>query len=215
MLTIFLHCLRSTHPPPLLRGFTFFEAPETGSPSARLLWHARFDPAVLEVEASPTSLNDPCGFDLACLEAVSLVAKGNSGVEYVALSDGYRRIRIDVVAGTLFEGPVVLQHKLAGLAGLSPKILALRRLIALTRTRRFGVSLFPVAPQTARIVAALLVFDGLLAGASHRDIAVSLYNEDRVAAEWNGKSDSMRSRVRRLGGLAHDLGAGGWQRLLL
>jgi hypothetical protein len=208
-------CLRSTHPPPLLRGFTFFEAPETGSPSARLLWHACLDPGVLVVKTKPALSGDPGGFDLACLEALAVVAKSNPGIEHVALSDGYRRIRIDVMSGTVLEGPVVLQHQLTGLAGLSPKILALRRLIALTRTRRFGVSLFPVAPQTARIVAALQVFDGLLAGASQHDLAVALYGEDRVAAEWNGKSDSMRSRVRRLVRLAHDLAAGGWQRLLL
>jgi hypothetical protein len=84
-----------------------------------------------------------------------------------------------------------------------------------TMLPRVSASLFPIARQTARIVAALQVFDGLSAGASHRDIAVALYGGNRVAAEWNGASDSMRSRVRRLAGLAHDLAAGGWQRMLL
>jgi hypothetical protein len=198
-----------------VRGSTFFEAPETGSPSARLLWHACLHPGVLEVEANPTSSSDPDAFDMAGFEVLAVVAKGNSNIEHVALSDGYRRIRIDVVSGTLLEGPVVLTQILMGLSRLDPKLLALRQLIALTRTRRFGASLFPIAPQTARIVAALQVFDGLAAGASYRDIAVSLYGEDRAVAEWNGASDSMRSRVRRLIGLAHDLAAGGWQRLLL
>ena len=215
LLTIFFHCLRSTHPPPLLRGFTFFEAPETGSPSARLLWHARLDLGILEVEANPTSSSDPGGFHLAGFDAFAVIAKGSSGMEHVALSDGYRRIRINVMSGTLLEGPVLLKHQLAGLAGLGPKILALRRLIALTKTRRFGASLFPIAGQTARIVDALQVFDGLSVAASQHDLAVALYGEDRVAAEWNGKSDSMRSRVRRLVGLANDLAAGGWQKLLL
>jgi hypothetical protein len=129
-------CLRSTHPPPLLRGFTFYEAPETGSPSARLLWHARLDPAVLEVEASPALSHEPDAFDLERFEAFAIVAKGKSGKEHIALSDGYRRIRMDVVSGTLLEGPIILTHRLTGLIGLSPKILALRQLIALTRTRR-------------------------------------------------------------------------------
>lgn len=198
-----------------LRGSTFCEAPETGCPSARLLWHACLDPGVLEVEASPAPSNDPHGFDLAAFRAIVVVAKDSSDTEHLALCDGFRRIRIDVISGTLLEGTVVLMHQLTGLSGLGPKILALRRLIALTRTGHFGASLFPVAPQTARIVAALQVFDGLSAGASHRDIAVSLYGNDRAVAEWNGASDSMRSRVRRLVRLAHDLAAGEWQRLLL
>jgi hypothetical protein len=180
-----------------------------------LLWHARLDPAVLEVEARPTPSYEPDAFDLGRFEAFAIVAKGIAGKEHIALSDGYRRIRIDVVSGTLLEGPVILTHCLTGLIGLTPKLLALRRLSALTKTLRFGASLFPVAPRTAGIVAALQVFDGLAAGASYRDIAVSLYGEDRAAAEWNGASDSMRSRVRRLVRLAHDLAAGGWQRLLL
>ena len=167
------------------------------------------------VEASPALSGDPGGFDLVDFEAFAVLTKGNSDIEHVALSDGYRRIRIDIVSGTMLEGPVVLQHQLAGLAGLGPKILALRRLIALTKTRRFGASLFPIAGQTARIVDALQVFDGLAVAASQHDLAVALYGEDRVAAEWNGASDSMRSRVRRLVRLAHDLSAGGWQRLLL
>lgn len=202
------------HLPPLLRGSTFFEAPETGSPSARLLWHARLASGVLEVKANPTSYSDPGGFDLADFEPFAVVAKGSSGIEHVALSDGCRRIRIDVVSGTLLEGSVLLKHELSGLAELSPKILALRRLIALTKTRRFGVSLFPIAPQTARIVTALQVFDGLSAGASQHDIAVALYGEERVATEWNGKSDSMRSRVRRLVRLAQRMAAGDWMQLL-
>jgi hypothetical protein len=201
--------------PLCLQVFTFFEAPETGSPSARLLWHARLDPAVLEVEASPALSHEPDAFNLERFEAFAIVAMGKSGKEHIALSDGYRRIRMDVVSGTLLEGPIILAHRLTGLIGLSPKLLALRRLIALTRTQRFGASLFPVAPRTAGIVAALQVFDALAVGASYRDIAVSLYGKDRAAAEWNGASDSMRSRVRRLVRLAHDLAAGGWQRLLL
>jgi hypothetical protein len=173
------------------------------------------DPAVLEVEASPALSHEPDAFDLERFEAFAIVAKGKSGKEHIALSDGYRRIRMDVVSGTLLEGPIILTHRLTGLIRLSPKLLALRRLIALTRTQRFRPSLFPVIPQTARIVAALQVFDGLAAGASQRDIATGLYGQDRVIAEWNGLSDSMRSRVRRLVWLAYDLAAGGWQRLLL
>jgi hypothetical protein len=170
---------------------------------------------MLVVEASPALASEPDAFDLADFEAFAVVAKDSSDMEHISLSDGFRRIRIDVVSGTLLEGPVVMTHILTGLTGVSPKLLALRRLIALTRTRRFGASLFPVASQTARLVAALQAFDGLTAGASQRDIAVTLYGQQRVAAEWNGASDSMRSRVRRLVGLANDLAAGGWQRLLL
>ena len=203
--------------PKLLRlwGFTFFEAPETDCPSARLLWHARLDPGVLVVEASPALSHKSDAFDLDRFEAFAIVAKDMSGKEHIALSNGYRRIRMDVVSGTLLEGPVVLTHRLSGLSGLNPKLRALRRLIALTRTQLFGASLFPVASQTTRLVAALQVFDGLLAGASQRDIAAALYGQERVATEWNSASDSMRSRVRRLIGIAHDLAAGGWQKIML
>ncbi len=172
------------------------------------------DSTVLQVDANPTCLNDNNCFDLKRIYNFAVIAAGRSA-EYIALSDGMRRIRMDVLSGTVQQGPVLLRYRLSGLCGLNPKLMALRRLIALHKTRQFPVSLFPVEHRIGRIVSALQVYDGLIAGASQRDIAVALYGYHQVRAEWRGVSDFMRSRLRRHIRLAHVLAGGGWRDLLL
>ncbi|GGC04992.1 hypothetical protein GCM10011494_24440 [Novosphingobium endophyticum] len=78
------------------------------------------------------------------------------------------------------------------------KVLALRRFLALCRYGRFARSLFPPDPGMARAIAVLRAHDALVAGASQREIGCVLFGAARVEREWNGTSDSLRSRVRRL-----------------
>ncbi len=55
----------------------------------------------------------------------------------------------------------------------------------------------------------------MLAGsASRRQIVVALYGEERVRAEWKGRSDFLMSRVRRRAAEARAMAAGGWRKLL-
>ena len=61
---------------------------------------------------------------------------------------------------------------------------------------------------------ALRAFDGNRAAANPRDIAAALFGHDAVRQEWNGKSDFLRSRVRRAIAAGVDLVDGGYLRLL-
>jgi hypothetical protein len=197
-----------------LRGYIFAEDPSVGAPMARLLWSADLVPGVLQVDAVPAvSASGGC-FDLARVAAMATVIHNAAGGEHIAISDGYRRIRIDVAVGSLLRGPVLLRHHLQGIDRLDPKLLALRRLIALHRHRRFVSSLFPVSPQTTRIVMALRAYDAVQAGASQRDIAIALFGKNAVDDDWTATSDYLRLRVRRLVTLARRLAVGGWMQLL-
>jgi Uncharacterized conserved protein (DUF2285) len=64
-----------------------------------------------------------------------------------------------------------------------------------------------------RAIEVLRVADALAERASFRAIATALYGERRVADEWDGVSDAMRSRVRRLVKSARGMANGGWARL--
>ncbi len=129
------------------------------------------------------------------------------------LSDGRLRVRIDVERGSLFDGPVLLRHRLAGVTGIDAKILTLRRLVMLCSTGAFARSLYPPDRRAARLIAALRVHDALRDGASQRDIAIALFGADRVAADRLGGSESIKSHVRRLIDLARRLAAGDYRRL--
>jgi hypothetical protein len=193
-------------------GFTFAERPACGSPGARLLWHARHDPGVLRVSEGEVSDDDL--FDLRNLRTPTVVAVAPDGREHVAISDGFRRIRLDVIEGSLLAGSVMLHYHLRGLNHLDGPLLSLRRLIALVRTGRFALAPFPADHTAPRIVTALRVHDALVAGASQRDIAIGLFGVDIVNRDWLTSSDFLRSRVRRLVALARRLEAGGWRELL-
>jgi hypothetical protein len=109
---------------------------------------------------------------------------------------------------------VLLHYQLMGIASAAPKILPLRRLLHLCRRRRFARSLFPPDPRVARWLLLLRVHDGLVSGASRREIAAALFGIERVAAEWPGASDSLRSQVKRLARDARAMARGGYRSLM-
>jgi hypothetical protein len=200
---------------PATGGSAFAETPDRAAPDARLLWHADLDPAVLPVRAEPVTTDDPDGFDLARLERWTVTVQGAGGVEHVAVSDGWRRIRVDVVEGRLIgAGPVRLHYLLSGFSRIEPGLLTTRRLVAFWRSGRFVPTLFPGEPGMFRRIEALRVADAVAAGATNREIAVALFGEERVRAEWKGRSDYLLSRVRRRIVEARQMARGGWRALL-
>lgn len=158
---------------------------------------------------------DPDRIDFAMLAPWLTIVSDWQGVGHAVLSDGWRRIRLDVAGGTLVGGgPVILHYQLHGVPSALPKILPLRRLLALCRHRRFAPSLFPHDRRIEHWLELLRVHDGLADGASHREIGCALFGQDRVGQDWNGASDSLRSRVRRLVRDARDMARGGYKLLM-
>lgn len=179
------------------------------------MWSAAVDPGVLAVRAEPAAPDHPDAFDLAQLGRWATLACAGDGREYLALSDGWRRIRVDVVDGTLAgRGHVRLHYLLSGFAGLEPRLLAVRRLLALWRARRFVRALFPPVTGLGRRLEVLRTADALAEGASYREIAAALFGEERVRSEWRTDSDFLLMRVRRRVAEARRMTEGGWRELL-
>lgn len=205
-------------PPPTLPngGSTFAECPELAAPDARIIWRAELDPGTLEVGITPTIGGDPEGVDPAILAPWLTVTADPDGVEHAVLSDGWHHIRLDVGAGSLTgPAPIIFSYRIRGLAGAIVKLLPLRRMIDLCRHSRFAATLFPEDRRIARGLLLLRVHDALVDGASQREIAVALYGVERTAHEWAGRSDSLRSRVKRLVRDARAMASGGYRSLLL
>jgi hypothetical protein len=196
-------------------GCTFAEDPGIGVPGARVIWEAAYDPGTLVVAALATGRDDPDGIDPALLGRWLTMVAGADGIVHAVLSDGYRRIRLDIVTGPLEPGRgVVMHYRLHGVRNALPKILPLRRMLDLCRYRRFAASLFPPDRRMARWTTLLRVHDAAGAGASHREIAAALFGEDTVRRAWRTESDFLRSRVRRLIADARAMAQGGWRFLM-
>jgi hypothetical protein len=189
-------------------------APSCPAPQARLLWSAHCDASVLPVETVSARPRDADTFDIAQFRAWATIAAGLEGREHIALSDGYRRIRIDVMRGTLRDGPVYLRYQLGGLAGTEAKILTLRRLLAFCRLGRFARELHPPDRRAPRWMAALRVHDAIRRGVSQREIATVLYGEQSAALGRESGSDFLRLRVQRLVRVGRQMVSGGYLTLL-
>lgn len=195
---------------------TFAECPDRPAPAARLLWRAAFDPHVLRVRAEPTAPDDPEALDLTRLGHQATLARDDDGREYLALSNGWHRVRLDVIEGSICASRQVrLHYQLSGFTGLEPRLRALRQLLALQRDDGFDPSLFPRLPRMAQRLEALRVSDALADGASYRDVAIALFGIERVREEWGGRSDFLLSRVRRRVAEARRMASGEYRHLLL
>ncbi|MGJ0239928.1 DNA -binding domain-containing protein [Novosphingobium fluoreni] len=196
-------------------GFTFAEDPGLAAPEARLIWRAELDPGTLPVIALGADPSDPDSILVERIVPWLTVAVDPAGHEHAVLSDGWHHIRLDIEEGRLAgEAAVLLHYRLHGLASAEARLLPLRRLIDLCRHGRFARSLFPRDPRIERGIAMLRVHDALGEGASQREIGMALFGRERVATDWNHRSDSLRSRVRRLVREARAMARGGYRHLL-
>lgn len=196
-------------------GCTFAEHPVRAAPEARLIWHANYDPGTVSVSAFPADPGDPDSFQVNDLAPWLTGTTDEEGREHVVLSDGWRHVRIDVEEGRfLGEDAVLLQYRLTGIASAEPGALTIRRIIDLCRRRRFTKNLFPPDRHMARGLDALRVHDALMDGASQREIGAVLFGQRRIALDWSGTSDSLRSRVRRLVSEARAMARGHYRQLM-
>ncbi|WP_334538087.1 DUF2285 domain-containing protein [Bradyrhizobium sp. AZCC 2230] len=65
-----------------------------------------------------------------------------------------------------------------------------------------------------RLRHALIALDGALAGKTYRQIAIAIFGEKHVAEEWNGMSQFLKDRTRRLVAKGRELMQGGYRDLL-
>ncbi len=177
------------------------------------LWRAEIDPTVLScavVHAAP----DPAdAFDLARLPHCAVVIRDKAG-EHLLISEDSVQIRLDVRLGTVLEGPVRLQYDLSGRLGVEAKLLTLHRLLALTKLGRVPSRYMARESIGPRWALALRALDARRAGASYREIAEVLFGERRVATDWKGQSDYLRSRLQRLIRTAEQAVNGRYRKLL-
>ncbi|HKY80541.1 MAG TPA: DUF2285 domain-containing protein [Sphingobium sp.] len=197
-------------------GCTFAEHPDLRAPEARIIWRADFDPATLPVSIAPCSGLDEDGIDVACLTPWLRAATGAMGLEYAVLTDGRRHLRLDILEGSLAgsQGMILLRYEMWGSKTAARRLRTLERFLDLARTGRFRPALYPPDPVVGRGVALLRVHDARASGASHRDIGEILFGTQAVASGWEGRTDHVRQRVRRMVKSARAMAQGGYRSLM-
>ena len=169
-------------------GFTFPEDPAKSCAAVRPVWSADLDPRVLVVIAR--SIKPDTRSQCFNLGRYSARVLRNASCEHILIEHLDTWIRMDVVSGTLCNGPVSLCFQVTERQNLLAQIEALRAFHALTRGRAERA---PGRARIARPLVGLQALDARKAGHSLRAISKVLLGSD-----WPGDGEHKKSRVRRL-----------------
>lgn len=194
-------------------GYPFVHDETGQGDQARVFWRPDWDKSVLLIRTLPAYSTENA-FDLHLYGGLATVLILEEGFEVVLLTDGVRHLQLFILEGTVLNGPVYLRYALSGFTHLETRIRSLRRLVGLHQQGQFVAKLYPVETKVERWIQALRAYDGFLAGASQREIAVALYGQNTVDADWTDGSDYLRLRTRRLLRYAHTMVSGQYGSLL-
>jgi len=182
-------------------GLHRFEPPDLPWPTSRPIWHRDVDNTVLTATVLPIGA-DPA-IDMRALNTDASYAADRDG-EHWLLADRGNHVRIDLVRGSLAQGPVDLQFHVTGYPDCRGQIAALQRLVTLAELGRWparGPRAERRAPRWALI---LRVHDAIVAGASHREMAERLFGLENLA-RWRVSAPSWRRRIQRLADAARQI----------
>ncbi|MBX3563602.1 MAG: DUF2285 domain-containing protein [Sphingomonas sp.] len=124
-------------------------------------------------------------------------------VAHLLITDGWRRLRIDLYGYNSAGAPNLPRWQLSGI-DLNSQLLSLRRLVSVARSQRFGGHLWPRDPRTRRWILALRAHDAIAAGAGHRELA-ELFGGVTGDARWRSREPSLRLQAQRLAALTRTL----------
>jgi len=147
-------------------------------------WSASFDPRVLPARALPPKGAGPRLFD-ARSPNISSLRRPNC--EHLLVDRGNEPIRLDIIEGTVTNGPVTLSFDFADDDSLDGRLAALEAF----RDPRLAEHRYH---WLARRLLALRAFDAREANASLREIADIVLG----CGDWPGDGEHRKSLVRRL-----------------
>lgn len=181
---------------------------------AAVVWSAAADPYVLRASAVVARHARVGAFDLDRWGAAATLVLGCGGKEHLLLAKHGYTHRIDLLDGTLLDGPVHFRFDLDGCPNIEPTFFALRQFQHLRRGRVTPSRRARTSRQCSDQIDALRTCDALAEGASIRDVAIMLFGQERVEEDWHAPGEALKSRCRRVIGLARKMASGDWTMLL-
>lgn len=198
---------------PEVRGFgiCFAESPDDHYYEGGVFWRADFDPSILHVSAdSGRGQSADLVIDFRRMDAEITILKLDKR-EYVRIAADSHSIALEVVEGSVLQSQQVrLRCHIDDLRHVPAQLLTLDRIYTIWRHNKFKKADFRADNRRHRWMLALQALELDLAGYSHRQIAEAVLHE----TNWRQQGGSLRSRVRRIIALGHDLSANGYLQIL-
>lgn len=183
-----------------------FESVRTALNPRTALWSAAVLPGVIALMEAPTGLADP---DHPPFTSVFIGLPAGQIGELLIQRRGVI-LRLHLAAPGIEAASVVLPLD----ALFEVRVQAALRLWRALMGRRSGPDPATLSPdRVSRLILALRTLDGLEAGATQREIAAVLFDQEVSARDW--LSHDLHFRMKRLVSFARGLAEGGYRRLLL
>jgi hypothetical protein len=181
---------------------------------APVFWHASALRRVVRLKASrPRVGQDAKVCRLADFKADRRAIIGVDGISRVLIKGGGLQVPIEIHGLSVLTAPFTPVFELHDLTDLAAQTELLKRLQRFTEPARKAPQKSPFASDE-RLHHALIALDGSLNGQTYRQIAISIFGEQKVAEEWLGASQYLKDRTRRLVAKGTELMNGGYRDLL-
>lgn len=179
-------------------GLVAWIDPALAAPQARPIWSVERDPHVLRGRpAHHASVPDDL-FDILAVAPFVSVAVDAAHREHWLISDGRWSVRLDLNDGTLLGGPILVEHRIAGIVSAKPKLKALRQFLVLAQMGTLPASMMPRERKAVQWILELRAGDAILDDATQQDMARKLFPNALAPLRWRLENASYRLRVQRL-----------------
>lgn len=206
--------LRRRYPRAERWGLFAFTDPARAAPAAPVFWLPEIHGRLIRARGSrEKSSAVGAAAPLATFAGRRFAAIGIDSVPVVTVKGHGLHVALELHDLPVLTRPCSLVFELDRLDDLSRHTECLKVLQRFTKPSAAEAS-GSIFGNDERLRHALIALDESLAGKTYRQIAISLFGEQRVAEEWRGVSQFLKDRTRRLVAKGHELMNGGYRDLL-
>ena len=196
-------------------GLVCFESPERDARSANVFWHRTVSREVLTVLASKSEhaeqIQQLPPYGLQCRVTVQA---GRDGEQHILFAEEGRFFQLEVHGLHRLENVRLTTEIVLSPRQAAARVQALRRFSDMITHGHLRAFLYPPDKRASRLARLLQVLDGRNARAPYRDIALAIFGEERVSADWSDPGAHLRDHLRRAFRSGRALMMSGYRRLL-
>jgi hypothetical protein len=194
-------------------GLYAFADPSLAARDAPVFWHASAFAHVVRLRAASPRQQITPPLTLSRFHVDRAAAIGVDNIPLLLMQGPGTHVALEIHGMAVLTRSFAPVFKIDGFADLNAQTDLIKRLgrfaepaASAARRSPFGID--------ERLRYALIALDESRAGKTYRQIAIAIFGEKRVAEEWQGPSQFLKDRTRRLVAKGTELMQGGYRDLL-
>jgi hypothetical protein len=194
-------------------GLYAFADPSLAARQAPVFWHPGAFAHVVRLRAGPPTQQPSPPLTLSRFHVDRTAAVGVDNIPLVLMKGPGTHVALEIHGMAVLTQPFAPVFEIAGFADLNAQTELIKRLGRFAEPEANAARRPPFGIDE-RLHQALVALDESLNGKTYRQIAIAIFGEKRVAEEWQGASQFLKDRTRRLVAKGTELMQGGYRDLL-